>query len=100
MWLQRPVSLTCIASKLTEHILVSSMMKHAQSQIIIHHLQHGFRFQFSCETQLIQFINDLVTYMQSGTQTDLQTPSLWHLGEDKFVNQIEIKQNPKSGDRG
>ena len=67
----RPISLTCIASKLMEHILVSNIMKHAQSHNILYDLQHGFRSRVSCETQLIQFTNDLVTNMQSGAQTDV-----------------------------
>ena len=67
----RPVSITCIASKLMEHILVSSMMNQAHSQNISYHLQHGFHSWLSCETYVIKFIHDLVTYMQSGTQTDV-----------------------------
>ena len=54
-----------------EHILVSNIMKHAQSHNILYDLQHGFRSRVSCETQLIQFTNDLVTNMQSGAQTDV-----------------------------
>ena len=46
-------------------------MKHAQSHNILYDLQHGFRSRVSCETQLIQFTNDLVTNMQSGAQTDV-----------------------------
>ena len=67
----RPISLTCIASKLMEHILVSNVMKHAQSHNILYDLQHGFRSSVSCDTQLIQFTHDLVTNMQSGAQTDV-----------------------------
>ena len=67
----RPISLTCIASKLMEYILVSNIMKHAQSHNIFYDLQHGFRSHVSCETQLIQFIHNLVTNMQSGAQTDV-----------------------------
>ena len=60
-----------IASKLMEHILVSNIMKHAQSYNILYGLQLGFRSCVSCETQLIQFTHDLVTNMQSGAQTDV-----------------------------
>ena len=53
----RPVSLTCIALKLMEHILISIMMKHAHSQHILYHLHHGFRSRLSCETNLIPCIH-------------------------------------------
>ena len=54
-----------------EHVLVSNIMKHAQSHNILYDLQHGFRSSVSCETQLIQFTHDLVTNMRSGAQTDV-----------------------------
>ena len=37
------------------------MMKHACSQNILYHLQHLFRSRLFCETQLVQFIDYLVT---------------------------------------
>ena len=67
----RPISLTCIASKLIEHILVSSTMKHAHSHNILYDLQHGFRSYVSGETQPIQFTHDLVSNMQSRAQMDV-----------------------------
>lgn len=67
----RPVSLTCIASKLMEHIITSNIMAHANSNNILYDLQHGFRSKLSCETQLIEFVNDIVNNMQKGTQTDV-----------------------------
>ena len=48
----RPISLTCICSKLMEHIICSSMMKHAKENNILYSMQHGFREGLSCETQL------------------------------------------------
>ena len=67
----RPISLTCVPSKLMEHILVSNIMKYAQSHNILYDLQHGFCSCVSRETQLIKFTHDLVTNMQSGAQTDV-----------------------------
>ncbi len=49
----RPISLTCVACKVLEHIFVSALMKHAAQHNILYDLQHGFRSQRSCETQLI-----------------------------------------------
>ena len=48
----RPISLTCMAGKLMERVLTSRIVKHANNQNIIYHLQHGFREGRSCETQL------------------------------------------------
>ena len=67
----RLISLTCIACKLMEHIITSSIMKHANRHNILYWLQHGFRELRSCETQLIEFISDITNTMQSGAQTDV-----------------------------
>ena len=64
----RPVSLTCIIGKCMEHILVSNIMKHLDSNQIIHALQHGFRRNYSCETQLLSLFQDLAN---NPSQTDL-----------------------------
>ena len=67
----RPISLTCILCKVMEHIVVSHIMKHLQSNNILYPLQHGFRNKRSCETQLLQFIDDEASNMDNGLQTDL-----------------------------
>ena len=67
----RPISLTCIASKVMEHIICSSLMRHAGQNGIFYALQHGFRDRRSCETQLLEFVQDVVTNMQDGLQTDV-----------------------------
>ena len=46
-----------------EHILASNIMKHE--------LQHGFREQRSCKTQLLEFQNDLLQNMKDGKQSDV-----------------------------
>ena len=45
----RPVLLTCICSKLMEHILVSNIMTHLEEHDILYR-QHGFRSKRSTET--------------------------------------------------
>ena len=55
----RPVSLTCICSKMMEHIIVSQINKHLKKQEILVPYQHGFRESLSCDTQLIKFIEEL-----------------------------------------
>ena len=67
----RPISLTCIASKLMEHILVSNIMTHFDSNDILSPFQHGFRSKHSCETQLISFTQEIFDNLEDGKQTDL-----------------------------
>ncbi len=66
----RPISLTCISCKLMEHIITSNIMTHASSQNIMYPLQHGFRKGLSCETQLIEFVDDITRNLDQGKQTD------------------------------
>ena len=67
----RPISLTCIASKLMEHILVSNIMTHFDSNGILSTFQHGFRSKHSCETQLISFTQEIFDNLDNEKQTDL-----------------------------
>ena len=72
----RPVSLTCICCKTLEHILVSNINKHLALVSILADCQHGFRSQRSCETQLVQFVNDIISNLDGAVnrghkQTDL-----------------------------
>ncbi len=66
----RPVSLTCISSKLMEHLITSQIMIHFTTHNILHDRQHGFRTGRSCETQLIEFIQDVQRMANRGVQTD------------------------------
>ena len=72
----RPVSLTCICCKSLEHILVGRVMQHLSDHKILVESQHGFRSGRSCETQLVQFIHDLLENLDGAhnrghKQTDL-----------------------------
>ena len=53
-----------------EHIVTSHIMTHADNNNILYPLQHGFRRGLSCETQLIEFIDDVSKNMNKGKQTD------------------------------
>ena len=55
----RPVSPTCIACKLMEHIITCNIMAHADKHRILHPLQHGFRRGLSCDTQLVEFVDNV-----------------------------------------
>jgi hypothetical protein len=64
----RPISITCIASKLLEHIFASNMMQHLETNNILYELQHGFRAKRSCGSQIISLIHlferkDLTQFM-------------------------------------
>ena len=68
----RPISLTCIASKLMEHIIVSNMMDYFDTHNILCPQQHGFRWsKHSCETQLIGFTKEIADSLDQGQQTDV-----------------------------
>ena len=67
----RPISLTCIASKIMEHILVSNIMSFFDEHNILSPYQHGFRSKHSCETQLISFSQEVHDNLEDGQQTDI-----------------------------
>ena len=67
----RPISLTCICCKLMEHIIASNLTKHLNKHNVLYDLQHGFSEKRSCETQLIQLVDELDRGLSQGRQTDL-----------------------------
>ena len=67
----RPISLTCILCKQFEHCVTKHIMKHCDTNNILYPLQHGFRNQLSCETQLTEFFHDIATNAKNGNQTDV-----------------------------
>ena len=72
----RPVSLKCICCKTLEHILVININKHLALDSILADCQHGFRSHRSCETQLVQFVHDIISNLAGAVngeheQTDL-----------------------------
>ncbi len=61
----RPVSLTCVTCKLLEHIICSHVRSHLDENGILSKFQHGFRSMYSCETQLLVTIHDILTTRDS-----------------------------------
>lgn len=55
----RPISHTCIALKIMEHIVTKHIVKHLECNNILYMLQHGLRAKRSTETQLLTFVQDL-----------------------------------------
>ena len=46
-------------------------MRHAERNNILYPLQHDFRSKRSCETQLLECIDDITMNLENGKQTDL-----------------------------
>jgi len=67
----RPVSLTCIVCKLLEHVVASQITDHLERSSILHDKQHGFRAKRSCETQLLEFMQELHSSADHGHQVDI-----------------------------
>ena len=67
----RPVSLTCVCCKLLEHIIYSHVMGHLQTNNLLSVNQHGFRSGFSCETQLILTVHDLLESFEHKHRVDI-----------------------------
>ena len=65
------MSLTCIASKLMEHILTKHIITYLESNNILYDLQHGFRTKRSTETQLLSFVQDTLSNLRENQQTDV-----------------------------
>ena len=54
-----------------KHIIASNLSKHLNKHNVLYELQHGFREKRSCETQLIQLVEDLGRQLSLGKLTDL-----------------------------
>ena len=54
-----------------EHIIASNISKHLNKYNALYELQHGFCEKRSCETQLIQLVEDLGMQLTLEKQTDL-----------------------------
>ena len=61
----RSISLTVLACKFMEHICASHINKFLANTHILNSKQHGFRQGLSCQTQLIEAVNDWVCSLNS-----------------------------------
>ena len=66
----RPISLTCIACKVMEHIIASHIMSHLEKNSILCPEQHGFRCRRFCETQLLGYVDETNEELERGIQED------------------------------
>jgi hypothetical protein len=60
----RPISLTCVCSKLMERIISQEMYRHLTVNKILHHAQHGFVKGRSTCTNLLESLNDWTISLQ------------------------------------
>ena len=65
-----PILLTCIFSKLIEHIITSNIWKHLDINNILTDTHHGFRKRRSCETQLIPTVQHLAKHLDDKQRID------------------------------
>ena len=66
----RPISLTCVTSKVLEHIVTSQIMSFAEEEKLLFENQHGFRKNRGCERQLVEFVTDVSKRLDEGKETE------------------------------
>ena len=84
----RPVSLTYIYCKILEHILVSNTNKHLALDSILADCQHGFGSQRSCETQLVQFVHDIISNLDGAMNLGHKQTDLINMDFAKAFNKV------------
>ena len=67
----RPVSPTFVPCKILEHIIAKHYHDHLGRHGILNSLNHGLRSKFSCETQLLLTLQDLLTFQDRKIQVDI-----------------------------
>jgi len=60
----RPISITCVTSKLLERIIANQIKNHLISNNLLHTAQHGFLTGLSTCTNLLESLNDWTHYLQ------------------------------------
>jgi len=67
----RPVSLTCVISKIMEHMICKHIHNHLEKCDILTSFQHGFRKAHSCETPLLLTVDDRMRSFDQKIQSDI-----------------------------
>ena len=95
----RPISLASMCCKIMEHVIASQIMNHGEENDILYPLQHGFRRGRSCETQLIEFIDDLSSNLQGNQKTDVLVMDFAN-AFDKVCHSLPVHKLHHYGIRG
>ena len=66
----RPISLTSIVCRTLEAIIRDHLMQHMTVNNLFTEAQHGFRPHRSCDTQLIEMLDDWSRYIEDGEPID------------------------------
>ena len=66
----RPISLTCVACKILEHIVISHLTSFLERDEKLTPQQHGFRSRRSCESQLVELTCHISALMDEGKEVD------------------------------
>ena len=66
----RPVSLTCLPSRLCEKTVRNTIMKHMNENNLFSSCQYGFRNKRSCILQLLDVLDDWSKYYDENKQID------------------------------
>ena len=67
----RPVSLTSVLSKVIESIIRENIVEHLNGNNLITEVQHGFRSNRSCLTNMLCYLDDLVNAVDGGMCVDI-----------------------------
>lgn len=67
----RPISLTCTAGKILEHIILRHIISYIEEHGLINPHQHGFRRGYSTVTQLTETLHDLALTLDNRGQIDI-----------------------------
>lgn len=67
----RPISITCTACKIMEHIICKQLVEYIENNNIFYSKQHGFRRRLSTVTQLFETIHSFAEALNCREQVDV-----------------------------